>query len=104
MLDPLSKQLIQRGKAVVRLGTYSGKVPSYSSLKACKGTLFFLPMPLLKTIEDVENNADIASVGLPDPEVYIIVSGKPLKQKIIIVHTLVHFDWEGQLLCRHAPL
>ena len=88
MLDPLSKQLIQRGKAfqaVVRLGTYSGKVPSYSSLKACKakGTLFFLPMPLLKTIEDVENNADIASVGLPDPEVYIIVSGKPLKQKIV---------------------
>ena len=37
MLDPLSKQLIQRGKAfqaVVRLGTYSSKVPSYNSLKA----------------------------------------------------------------------
>ena len=89
MLDPLSKQLIQCGKAfqaVVRLDTCSGKVPSYSSLKACKGTMFFLPLTLdktLKTIEDVENNADIASVGLPDPEVYIIVSGKPSKQKIV---------------------
>ena len=69
MLDPLSKQLIKRSKAfqaVVRLGTYSGKVPSYS-LKAHKGTMFFSSLPLgktLKTIEDVGNNADIASVGL----------------------------------------
>ena len=92
MLDPLSKQLMQRGKAVVRLGTCLGRVPSYSSLKACKGTMFFLPLPLdktLKTIEDVENNADIASVGLPDPEVYIIVSGKPSKQKIVWQNILI---------------
>ena len=37
-LDALSKQLIQRAKAfqtVVRLGTYTGKVPTYNSLKAC---------------------------------------------------------------------
>ena len=35
VLDPLSKQLIQRGKAfqaIVRLGTYLGKVPTYNSL------------------------------------------------------------------------
>ena len=82
-LDPLSKQLIQRGKAfqaVVRLGTHTGKVPTYNSLKACKGTMFFLPLPLdktLQTIEDVENSKDVDSVGLPDPELYILVSGKP---------------------------
>ena len=45
-LDPLSKQLIQKAKAfqaVYRLGTYTGKVPSHNSLKACKGTMSFLP-------------------------------------------------------------
>ena len=88
-LDPLSKQLIQRGKAfqaVVRLGTHTGKVPTYNSLKACKGTIFFLPLPLdktLQTIEDVENSKDVDSVGLPDPELYILVSGKPSKQKVL---------------------
>ena len=45
-LDPLGKQLIQRGKAVYRLGKYTLNVPSYSLLKACKGTMFFLPLPL----------------------------------------------------------
>ena len=88
-LDPLSKQLIQRGKAfqaVVRLGTHTGKVPTYNSLKACKGTMFFLPLPLdktLQTIEDVENSKDVDSVGLPDLELYILVSGKPSKQKVL---------------------
>ena len=84
-LDPLSKQLIQRGKAfqaVVRLGTYTGKVPSYNSLKACKGTMFFLPLPLDKTIDDVMNSST-PSVGLPDPELYIVVSGNPSKQKVL---------------------
>ena len=88
-LDPLSKQLIQRGKAfqaVVRLGTHTGKVPTYNSHKACKGTMFFLPLPLdktLQTIEDVENSKDMDSVGLPNPELYILVSGKPSKQKVL---------------------
>ena len=73
-LDPLSKQLIQGGKAfqaVVRLGTYIGKVPSYNSLKACKGTMFFLPLPLDKTIQTIDNiinGRGMSSVGLPDPE------------------------------------
>ena len=43
-LDTLSSQLIQRAKCyqtVVRLGTYTTKVPTYNSLKACKGTMFF---------------------------------------------------------------
>ena len=48
-LDPLSLQLIQRAKCfqtVVRLGTYTGKVPSYNSLKANKGAMFHLTLPL----------------------------------------------------------
>ena len=88
-LDPVSKQLIQRGKAfqaVVRLGTYTGKVPSYNSLKACKGTMFFLPLPLdktIQTIDDVMNSRGTPLVGLPDPELYIVVSGNPSKQKVL---------------------
>ena len=88
-LDPLSKQLIQRGKAfqaVVKLGTYTGKIPSYNSLKACKGTMFFLPLPLdktIQTIDDVMNSRTMSPVGLPDPELYIVVSGKPSKQKVL---------------------
>ena len=56
-LDCLSKQLIQRAKAfqtVVRLGTYAGNVPSYNCLQACKGNVFFLPMPLEKTLETLD--------------------------------------------------
>ena len=54
VLDELSKQLIQQAKAfqtIVRLGTYTNKVPSYNSLKACKGNMFFLPLPLDKTLD-----------------------------------------------------
>ena len=43
VLDPLSRQCYQ---TIVRLGTYTGNVPMYNSLKACKGTMFFLPLPL----------------------------------------------------------
>ena len=50
-LDSLSRQLIQRAKCyqtVVRLGTYTGKVPVYNSLKACKGTMFFFTIAFEK--------------------------------------------------------
>ena len=60
LLDPLSKQLIQRSKAfqaVYRLGTYTGNTLSYNSLKACKGTMFFLPLPLDKTVQTLEEMA-----------------------------------------------
>jgi len=89
MLDPLSKQIIQRGKAfqaVFRLGTYTGNVPNHSNVRACKGTMFFLPLPLektLKTIQEVEKKPGEAMAGLPDPELYIIVNGKPSKNKIL---------------------
>ena len=89
VLDPLSKQLIQRGKAfqaIFRLGTYTGKVPHYNALKACKGTMFFLPLPLdkmLQTIDEVHNKSGEGLAGLPDPELYIIVNGKPSMNKIL---------------------
>ena len=44
VLDPLSRQLIQLAKCyqtIVRLGTYTGNVPMYNSLKACKLRCFF---------------------------------------------------------------
>ena len=48
-----------------------------STLKACKGT-----MPLdktLQTIDEVHNKSGEGLAGLPDPELYIIVNGKPSK-------------------------
>ena len=98
-LDVLSRQLIQPAKAfqtIVMLGTYTAKVPIYNSLKACKGTMFFLPLPLKKTLETLGNvktvNQESNSlsqksdqdphVPLPDPELYIMVNGIP-SEKVI---------------------
>jgi hypothetical protein len=84
-LDLLSRQLIQRAKCyqtVVRLGTYTGKVPRYNSLQACKGTMFFLPLPLNKTIETLNKVQQHTSL-LPDPELYIIVNGRPTKSNVV---------------------
>ena len=92
-LDPLSKQLIQRAKAfqaVYRLGTYTGKVPSYNSLKACKGTMFFLPLPLDKTVETLEEVENKKS-RLPDPELFIIVNSKS-KSKKTVWQTLINVE------------
>ena len=92
-LDCLSRQLIQRAKCyqtVVRLGTYTAKVPVYNSLKACKGTMFFLPLPFsktLKTLEEVEH----PSTALPEPELYIIVNGRPTKGEVVW-RSLVNVD------------
>ena len=98
-LDALSKQLIQRAKAfqtIVRLGTYSGKVPSYNALQACRGTMFFLPLPLNKTLETLSEIHDMVTlpdpelfieihdmVTLPDPELFIILNGVPTKNKVV---------------------
>ena len=99
-LDVLSRQLIQRAKAfqtIVRLGTYTAKVPIYNSLKACKGTMFFLPLPLKKTLETLGNVKSVNQesnslsqksdqdphVPLPDPELYIMVNGIPSEKKVI---------------------
>ena len=88
-LDQLSKQLIQKAKAfqaVYRLGTYTGKVPSHNSLKACKGTMFFLPLPLektVKTLDEVSKKDDGAATGLPNPELFIIVNSKSKSSKVV---------------------
>ena len=85
-LDSLSRQLIQRAKCyqtVVRLGTYTAKVPIYNSLKACKGTMFFLPLPLNKTLETLDQVKQSGDTALPDPELYIIVNGRPTKSKVV---------------------
>ena len=88
-LNALCEQLIQRAKAfqiIVRLGTYSGKVPAYNALQACRGCMFFLPLPLNKTwgiLSEVELCRTDLLVALPDPQLYIIVNGVPTKDKIV---------------------
>ena len=85
-LDSLSRQLIQRAKCyqtVVRLGTYTAKVPIYNSLKACKGAMLFLPLPLNKTLETLDQVKHCGDTALPDPELYIIVNGRPTKGKVV---------------------
>ena len=81
-LDNLSKQFFQRAKAfqtIICLGIYSHKEPSYNSLNTCKGNIFFPPLPHSKTMEMLEN----ALRTLADPEVYIIVNGQPIKNRVV---------------------
>jgi len=70
---------------VVRLGAYTGKVPIYNSLKACKGSMFFLLLPLSKTLATLDEvgQSGSAKSALPNPELYILVNGKPTKQKVV---------------------
>ena len=82
-LDCLSRQFVQKSKAyqnVVRLGTCTHKVPTYNSLKACKGNMFFLPLPLEKTMATLD---EVEESDLPNPELYIIVNGKPTKNNVV---------------------
>ena len=91
-LNALESQFIQRAKCfqtVVRLGTYSGKVPIYNSLKAIKGTMFFLPLPLQNTLDRLDEVGFQSATscenknGLPDPELYIIVDSRPTKNGVV---------------------
>ena len=91
-LNIIERQLIQKAKAfqtIIRLGTCTGKVPIYNAPKALKGTSFFLPMPFDKTqatLDCIELRQDLASEVysiLPDPHVFILLDGKPTKQKIV---------------------
>jgi len=91
-LNTLESQFIQRAKyfqTVVRLFYYTGKVPIYNSLKAVKGTVFFLPLPLQNTLNRLDEagfkaefSSDNTSVLL-DPELYIIVDSWPNKDKVV---------------------
>ena len=93
ILHCLSKQLIQHAKCyqtVVRLGTYTAKVPVYNSLKACKGTMIFLPLPFSKTLKTLGEVKHLSS-ALPEPELYIILNDKPTKQQVVW-RSLVNVD------------
>ena len=113
-LDSLSKQLIQRAKAfqtVVHLGTYTAKVPKYSSLKVCKGTMFFLPLSLNRTLETLRgvqqtavsttlSSPQIASMStLPHPEFYIIKAEGGMVKHLNVdavkaaIHKLKEINW-----------
>ena len=70
---------------------YTGKVPAYSSLKASKGTIFFLPLPMEKTLEMLEEVNIDDQCPLPSPELYIMVNGKPSKEKVVW-RTIVNVD------------
>ena len=91
-LTPLQTQFIQRAKCfqtVVRLGTYTGKVPIYNRMKAVKGTMFFYHChSKTRWIGWVklglgQFSADDIMSTLPDPEPYIIVDGQPTKDKVV---------------------
>ena len=91
-LNALGRQLIQRAKpfqTIIRLGTYTGKVPIYNATKGLKGTVFFLPLPLQNTIDKLDALGipkDVLSESvdvLPDPELYILLDGRPTKDKVV---------------------
>uniref|UniRef100_A0A1X7V7E4 Uncharacterized protein n=1 Tax=Amphimedon queenslandica TaxID=400682 RepID=A0A1X7V7E4_AMPQE len=63
------------------------KVPAYNSLKALKGAMFYLPIPLAKTMETL-NEIGINSNHLPNPELYNIINGQPTKSNNVW-HSLV---------------
>ena len=50
----------------------------YISLKARRGNMFFLPLPIHKTMETL---GDVSEVALSNPDLYIIVNVSLLKTK-----------------------
>lgn len=81
-IDAFSLQLIQLAKAfvtVIRLKSYSHKVPTYNSLKASKGNMFVLPLPLQDTTKTLELN----ECGLPKPKLLAKVDGLPTNKKVV---------------------
>ena len=85
-------------EAVVRLGTYTGKVPVCNSLKACKGTMFFLPLPLNKTLETLDQVQPTGNVktALPNPELFIIkptTVWRTLVDVKTVIQTLKQTNW-----------
>ena len=44
--------------------------------------MFFLPLPMKRTLETL-NQVESSKIALPDPELYIIVNGKPTKNKVV---------------------
>ena len=52
--------------------------------------MFFLPLPFNKTLETLGQVKHLSST-LPDPELYIILNGKPTKQQVVW-RSLVNVD------------
>ena len=79
-------------------------MPAYNALQACKGTMFFLPLPLNKTLETLSEIYD-KKFALPDPELFIILNGVPTKNKVVwqtlvdinalklAIHKLKEINW-----------
>ena len=83
---------MQRAKCyqtVVRLGTYTGKFPVYNSLKACEGTMFFLPLPFNKTTRLWNGWRTVAA--LYPIQSCTSVNGKPTKGNVVW-RSLVNVD------------
>ena len=104
-LDSLSLQLLQRAKffqTVVRLGTYTGKVSTSNALRACRGVMFYLPLLLAKTLDTLDKVEDSnillpLNCSLPEPELYVIVNGKPTKAGVLW-RTLVNVNSLKQVI------
>ena len=91
-LNALGRQLVQRAKAfqtIIQLGTYTGKVPIYNATKGLKGTMFFLPLPMQNTLDQLDSLGipkDLVHEKvevLPDPELFILLDGRPTKDKVV---------------------
>ena len=65
-----------------KIGNVYGKVPSYNSLKAIKGAMFHLPLPLEKTMATLDE-VGIDSPNLPKPELCITVNGQQTKSNTV---------------------
>ena len=78
-LDLLSRQLIQRAKCYQTVVLTLVKCLDTIPCRPAKGQCFFLPLPLNKTINKVQQHTSL----LPDPELYIIVNGRPTKSNVV---------------------
>jgi ATP-dependent DNA helicase PIF1 len=79
-LNIFEMMIIQKAKCfqtVVRLGPVKHRLPSSAMVKAVKGRVFYLPLP-------VEQHAAMLPKGLPlNHELYVLVNGMPTKKKVI---------------------
>ena len=91
ILHPLSKQTAHTVWKSLSGYIPTGHLPKQAKFpitmpsRAYKATIFFLPLPLEKTLQTIDevqsNKSGEGLAGLPNPELYIIVNGKPSKNK-----------------------
>ena len=74
--------LLQRAKAfqmVVRLGTKSGNIPKSALVKAIKGRIVYLPLPVKHNIDMLPDNFEPQN----NDYLVILVNGQPTKSKVV---------------------